>query len=386
MGIPFAVNFDGTTTGADLYREAWKRCERIFMRENTNIEQIAHVKKMTSDLLAEAAAKPPKATPTPEAAPAEAVQSEPDKGDAAKGEPVKGKSTKNEAGKGKAGKGETVRVVNERPISSSCRPLLHEEHVPALDESCEYPFRLAVTRSSYFSCALCPDRKKCLGCIVPCDDNVLPWEKLCEKSSRVFIAVDWCHNCLKEDAALEHSTTMVFKDKSVNVLRPLKDKMYTLEDCLTCFLNEEQLDENEEWYCSRCKEHKRALKKIDIWRLPRILVIHLKRFSFAGGSHHKITTTIELPPNGLLDLSKFVTGPSDGQELYRLYAVSNHTGGVGFGHYTAHCLNQTTGQWYFFNDESTTPVTYSKLSGSTAYILFFERVSKQTSGASPQPR
>ena len=33
-------------------------------------------------------------------------------------------------------------------------------------------------------------------------------------------------------------------------------------------------------YCSRCKQHREATKQMSVWRLPRYLIIHLKRFSF----------------------------------------------------------------------------------------------------------
>ena len=32
----------------------------------------------------------------------------------------------------------------------------------------------------------------------------------------------------------------------------------------------EQLDKNNEWYCSKCKEHVQATKKLDIWSLPEV--------------------------------------------------------------------------------------------------------------------
>ena len=32
-------------------------------------------------------------------------------------------------------------------------------------------------------------------------------------------------------------------------------------------------------YCSSCKQHRDASKRIEIWKLPAILLIHLKRFN-----------------------------------------------------------------------------------------------------------
>ena len=33
-------------------------------------------------------------------------------------------------------------------------------------------------------------------------------------------------------------------------------------------------------YCPSCKKHQQATKKFDLWKLPKILIIHLKRFSY----------------------------------------------------------------------------------------------------------
>ena len=34
----------------------------------------------------------------------------------------------------------------------------------------------------------------------------------------------------------------------------------------------EQLDKDNEWYCSKCKEHVQATKKLDIWSLPEVRI------------------------------------------------------------------------------------------------------------------
>ena len=36
-------------------------------------------------------------------------------------------------------------------------------------------------------------------------------------------------------------------------------------------------------YCPKCKEHREATKKLDIWALPPVLIIHLKRFHMLNG-------------------------------------------------------------------------------------------------------
>ena len=50
--------------------------------------------------------------------------------------------------------------------------------------------------------------------------------------------------------------------------------------CMDLFVNTEVLGEDDAWYCPNCKEHVQASKKFDLWKMPEILVIHLKRFSY----------------------------------------------------------------------------------------------------------
>lgn len=47
------------------------------------------------------------------------------------------------------------------------------------------------------------------------------------------------------------------------------------------FLHPEQLDAEDSWYCGSCKQHVQADKKLDLWSLPDVLVVHLKRFSYS---------------------------------------------------------------------------------------------------------
>jgi ubiquitin carboxyl-terminal hydrolase 4/11/15 len=61
--------------------------------------------------------------------------------------------------------------------------------------------------------------------------------------------------------------------------------------------------------------------------------------------------------------------------IYDLFAVSNHFGGVGGGHYTAFGKNYLTGKWYDFDDSSCTEITAdsrrSSVVSSAAYSLFY---------------
>lgn len=122
----------------------------------------------------------------------------------------------------------------------------------------------------------------------------------------------------------------------------------TLEDCFAETAKGEILSEENAWYCNRCKELRRASKTLEIWTLPDILVIHLKRFSANRGFRDKIDVLVDFPTEGL-DLS-YRVGLKEGKEtIYDLFAVDNHYGGLGGGHYTAFAQNFYDKQWYEYN-------------------------------------
>lgn len=122
----------------------------------------------------------------------------------------------------------------------------------------------------------------------------------------------------------------------------------SLDDCFTATSKGEVLTEENQWYCNRCKELRQAEKTLELWTAPDVLVIHLKRFSANRNLRDKIDVRVDFPIDGL-DLTDRV-GVSDGKTLkYDLFAVDNHYGGLGGGHYTAFAKNFLDNNWYEYN-------------------------------------
>lgn len=124
----------------------------------------------------------------------------------------------------------------------------------------------------------------------------------------------------------------------------------TLEECFTETSKSEVLSEDNAWYCNRCKELRRATKTLEIWTLPDILIVHLKRFSGFRTFRDKIEDLVDAPVEGL-DLTGKVGFPEGKDLIYDLFAVDNHYGGLGGGHYTATAQNFFDKQWYDYNGE-----------------------------------
>uniref|UniRef100_A0A8C9D0R1 ubiquitinyl hydrolase 1 n=1 Tax=Panthera leo TaxID=9689 RepID=A0A8C9D0R1_PANLE len=144
----------------------------------------------------------------------------------------------------------------------------------------------------------------------------------------------------------------------------------TLQDCLRLFSKEEKLTDNNRFYCSHCRTRRDSLKKIEIWKLPPVLLVHLKRFSYDGRWKQKLQTSVDFPLENL-DLSQYVIGPKNNLKKYNLFSVSNHYGGLDGGHYTAYCKNAARQRWFKFDDHEVSDISISSVKSSAAYILFY---------------
>jgi hypothetical protein len=51
--------------------------------------------------------------------------------------------------------------------------------------------------------------------------------------------------------------------------------------CLDAFRKEETLQEDNTWYCSKCKNHVKAKVKMEIYNAPDHLILQLKRFTMS---------------------------------------------------------------------------------------------------------
>uniref|UniRef100_A0A665WTL1 Ubiquitin carboxyl-terminal hydrolase n=1 Tax=Echeneis naucrates TaxID=173247 RepID=A0A665WTL1_ECHNA len=142
--------------------------------------------------------------------------------------------------------------------------------------------------------------------------------------------------------------------------KPQKRAFFKLKDCIELFTTKEKLGAEDPWYCPNCKQHQQATKKLDLWSLPPVLVVHLKRFSYSRYMRDKLDSFVDFPLRDL-DMSEFLINPNAGPCRYDLIAVSNHYGGMGGGHYTAYAKNKDDGKWYNFDDSSVSPANEDQI-------------------------
>ena len=147
------------------------------------------------------------------------------------------------------------------------------------------------------------------------------------------------------------------------------NKDIKLEKLLSDFSKEEKLDKDNLYKCNNCNEESEANKKIEIYHVPKILIIHLKRFN----NNKKINTFIDYPLTDL-DINKYIKS-NDRVSKYDLFGVINHFGSLNYGHYTSYCLNYHDNNWYEYNDRIVNKITKLKekdtIVNKDGYILFY---------------
>ena len=146
-----------------------------------------------------------------------------------------------------------------------------------------------------------------------------------------------------------------------------------LKDCLNLFGEEVYLQDDDMWYCSKCKKHQISKQKLQIYKSPNYLIIQIKRFNIKKNDISRSTFNGEKNnayvkyPIEDFDLSEYIVGPEKDNAKYDLYGVVQHFGSLNGGHYTAICKNDKN--WVSYNDSKLdiveNPVTQN------AYILFY---------------
>ncbi len=164
--------------------------------------------------------------------------------------------------------------------------------------------------------------------------------------------------------------TIIEEDKSEE-----NEKIPNLNDLLIHFSLHEKMDKENEWYCPNCKKLSNAYKKLDLFYLPKYLILSLKRYNKINLSKFKIQLTkkndlVNFPIENL-DLDNFVFGPKIPKNNYDLFAVSQHSGSNEGGHYFSICKNFNS--WYMFDDENFFKCDKDIICTEESYILFYKR-------------
>ncbi|XP_048448808.1 ubiquitin carboxyl-terminal hydrolase 49-like [Rhincodon typus] len=225
--------------------------------------------------------------------------------------------------------------------------------------------------------------------LLPVKTKVAPFQEVTDKCVLVTcLTCNYKSNTIEPfwDLSLEFPERYHCLQKGATQL-----KECTLTEMLAKFTETEAL-EGRIYACDQCNSKRRksspkplvlteAQKQLMIYRLPQVLRLHLKRFSYCvfrwSGRNHREKIGVHVNFDQVLNMEPYCFRDSSstlGKEsfIYDLSAVVMHHGkGFGSGHYTAYCYNTEGEFWVHCNDSKLNVCSVEDVCKTQAYILFY---------------
>ncbi|CAL1394540.1 unnamed protein product [Linum trigynum] len=149
------------------------------------------------------------------------------------------------------------------------------------------------------------------------------------------------------------------------------DAIGTIEDALRLFCAPENLEGYRASTTGKAGVVA-ARKSSQIQTLPKIMILHVKRFSFGTKGSTKLHKPVHFPLELVLG-RELIFSPSSESRKYELVATVTHHGREpSKGHYTADA-RYPNGQWLRFDDASVTAIGLNKVLHDQAYVLFYKQ-------------
>jgi hypothetical protein len=229
---------------------------------------------------------------------------------------------------------------------------------------------LKIVNKETKACEYCPWFRLCSGCIL--DPN---YKEYISIPPNCYLIVEWCRR-VKYKQIKDESPLLCFNHSSLTqktIDNNNTSKKISIYDCFDLFTNPEIL---ENVLCENCGEKQIFTKLLRIERLPKYLIISLKRFKYTMMYGSKISCPIKFPLNNI-DLKKYlVEDCQDKSKIYELFGVVNHIGSLSGGHY--HSIIKLNNDWIKFNDSSISYYTRT-FDTQDAYILIYKCIKEENS-------
>lgn len=153
-----------------------------------------------------------------------------------------------------------------------------------------------------------------------------------------------------------HESITCFPFISLSLEMETSQTPQKVSDLLLNFQKDEFLEDMID--CDKCCIKRKSKKKLCVKELPKLLVIHLKRFNGMRKNNSPIYIDKFIQVNG---------------KKFRLFGLCNHSGTMNGGHYTATCRRRDS-MWAVCNDNIIQKISDLPHSTPVAYILFFEAI------------
>ncbi|ODV97035.1 hypothetical protein PACTADRAFT_48811 [Pachysolen tannophilus NRRL Y-2460] len=229
--------------------------------------------------------------------------------------------------------------------------------------------------------------------------STIEWERYLENNFSSIVDLFQGQYLSRLQCTVCNSTSTTynsFSTLSLPIPRAKVSEGISLEKCFDEFCSSEILKGDDKWFCPHCNKKQETIKTLRISRLPKNLIIVLKRFKL-GNYISKLNSFVHYTQ--FLSLTKYWPSveserdkklleklPKRGQNPpfdYKLYGVVNHFGNLINGHYTAYVDKGTrvnksgmVNGWCYFDDTKVYKNCdfQEKVVNVNAYVLFYTRV------------
>ena len=144
-------------------------------------------------------------------------------------------------------------------------------------------------------------------------------------------------------------------------------KLNSLDECLNCYLITKDQKDIKGFECSSCKKKLLSLVTC-ILKLPKILIINLKRVGERYIYNHEIEIPFILKTKDIEKLKKF-------NQNYELIGFVKHFGTDKSGHNIAYSKNLLDDKWCMYNDEKVEEINEYP-STEKSFLLFYQLIEK----------
>jgi len=170
-----------------------------------------------------------------------------------------------------------------------------------------------------------------------------------------------CHGC----SAL-HTRWDTFNSIKVPLGKNSDGEPWTLSQCIQHEFHEEEIEGYE---CDACKKKCTVTKTPSLWRLPKVFIVTLRRFTPMGTRDNSMFK-YSGEPMTFTDSFSSESNEQTRTKSYKVFGTVDHHGNHMGGHYTSQCFNPVWKVWHRYDDENAIQIEAPAFGVHTYMLLF----------------